>query len=931
MKSNWLIILFFIFLEVNVLQLFSQNCSRNSQTLTDRIALQLRLYPKEKIHLHIDRSTYVSGDTLWFSAYLLHSTFHTPFFLSSYLYVELITPFGEVINRVKIKKNERQCFSGYILVPLHAATGNYTLRAYTRFMLTDSMAAIFKREVHILYSPEWNGVDFRTYIIPVKQKKYETRIELYNTVTQSPVPALKGNIELFTGKTISTKNKYSGNISFEFEDQEMMDNRSLLLEVIDSNKKKLRQYIAFSTEEQDYDVTFYPEGGHLLSGDTCKVAFKALDKSGNHTFVSMTLKESTGKILQENIKTVHDGMGAFEFVPQSDTHYLLTACNAKGLRKTFPLSSPKDNASSLKVKDFGKMFRVSIVTARHTPKEDVLLLVHCRGAIIYEGWQKNTTNIVVEIEKSSCPAGTIHCLLLNRELNIISERLFFIPPDRIETVDIQFDTNKDVYMQRECIKVMAYLTDYTHSPLQARLSLAVTDNELNIADTFYPITSTLLLTSELKGRIENPSYYLQNNNNAQFATDLLMLTHGWRKYDFSAIAKGNIEIPSGTPEQSQSLSGRLKFNKPLEANEKGRINIITPDSHQYRVMETDSLGHFVLSNLDFCNGTSISAFGSTMKTMEEIKNTNVAGVGGNFNKSNLRYRSYNEKSLGVELDAEITPEENIKAPQPLSSQKNSQSATYPLINYYRSLQGIYLPETIVNPDYEGITDYKELTKDDIFGLQKNDIWELLKHIGITCNNVFFHSDWNVFYKGNPVKVYIDGTSYPYSILNYISPGNIKSLQVFRTNKYVANAIQGAVPSPEKYKSRSKTMTDAILDIILDSSFDFWQLDTFSQWAQKFSGKRPQSLRIELYPLGFQKEVEFYSPKYEKKTTTEDNDYFIPDFRPTIYWNPELQTNSDGRCAFSFYAGDRSTTYNVVIEGVTNDGKLIHEVKRIKIN
>lgn len=60
------------------------------------------------------------------------------------------------------------------------------------------------------------------------------------------------------------------------------------------------------------------------------------------------------------------------------------------------------------------------------------------------------------------------------------------------------------------------------------------------------------------------------------------------------------------------------------------------------------------------------------------------------------------------------------------------------------------------------------------------------------------------------------------------------------------------------------MTDAILDIILDSSFDFWQLDTFSQWAQKFSGKRPQSLRVELYPLGFQKGVEFYSPKYEKK-------------------------------------------------------------------
>ena len=62
-----------------------------------------------------------------------------------------------------------------------------------------------------------------------------------------------------------------------------------------------------------------------------------------------------------------------------------------------------------------------------------------------------------------------------------------------------------------------------------------------------------------------------------------------------------------------------------------------------------------------------------------------------------------------------------------------------------------LGEVITPSDYEGITDYKELTKDDIFGLQKDDIWELLKHIGITCNNVFFIRIGMSFIKEIPLR------------------------------------------------------------------------------------------------------------------------------------------------------------------------------------
>lgn len=77
----------------------------------------------------------------------------------------------------------------------------------------------------------------------------------------------------------------------------------------------------------------------------------------------------------------------------------------------------------------------------------------------------------------------------------------------------------------------------------------------------------------------------------------------------------------------------------------------------------------------------------------------------------------------------------------------------------------------------------------------------------------------------------------------------------------------------------------------------------------------------LSPLGYQQHVEFYSPKYVKASgnITEGND-----MRNTVYWNPNISVNDNGKAVIEFYANDNpSTTYNVVIEGITNIGKIIY--------
>lgn len=73
------------------------------------------------------------------------------------------------------------------------------------------------------------------------------------------------------------------------------------------------------------------------------------------------------------------------------------------------------------------------------------------------------------------------------------------------------------------------------------------------------------------------------------------------------------------------------------------------------------------------------------------------------------------------------------------------------------------------------------------------------------------------------------------------------------------------------------------------------------------------------PIGYQQTVEFYSPTYDTNLKKES---ITPDLRSTIYWNPNVQTDSLGMARVSFYTADSKTDYNVVIEGICKSGYII---------
>ena len=60
-----------------------------------------RLYPQEKVYLHLDNTAYFLGETIWMKAYVTRSDTENRSNISRVLYVELISPRGFVVERPK--------------------------------------------------------------------------------------------------------------------------------------------------------------------------------------------------------------------------------------------------------------------------------------------------------------------------------------------------------------------------------------------------------------------------------------------------------------------------------------------------------------------------------------------------------------------------------------------------------------------------------------------------------------------------------------------------------------------------------------------------------------------------------------------------------------------------------------------------------------
>ena len=853
----------------------------------DSILKQLTIFPQEKIHLHTDRTMYVPGEKIRFKAYLADAFTHESLTSGQYVYVELINSSDSLVHRVMVSNDENGLFHGFVFLSEMIPEGDYTLRAYTRYLENMGDDYFFKKNIRIgnIGSPtpalpkrEREGISLSP-TLPDREGGRETPTlpDKEGGRERSPTPALCDREGEGISPSPTLPDREGGRDMAERNAQQSL-NSPLVGEL-----------------EGAFDVSFFPEGGNTAEGVVNRIAFKALTRKGTSVFITGEIVDGEGVSIAD-VTTVFAGMGSFAFIPEPDMAYYLNCRNSAGQAKRFKLPAATRTLSLGAGIRNGQHF-VQLKKSPGIAETPLFLLVHCKGEVCYFApW--NHRSEYISISKEQLPEGVLQIVLLDNEMNPVSERLVFNKNSVAEAVEFQPD--KTLYGTREKVNV-TLTTPFTlamEGEGLSHFSVAVTDDKDIPVDSLNTITATLLLSSELRGYIESPGYYLQDNASAEYALDHLMMTHGWRRYELPEVIKGNYSLPSIGYEMEKEMTGRVRsglFDRPTVNAE---IIIFSSDG-AYSETQTDADGRFRFG-LHFPDSVSFFVQAINQKGSEGVE---LIIDSEPFPK--LKYAPVSRSLLPAATAPESTLSDFIS--------KAGQRAQYD-----EDIRVVNLEEVVVTANRMEKRDEERL-KFPLNRLSDVTIYrEEIERRGVTDITQLFTGISGSLYlrqrvslmtnaknpqfplvivNGTPLYWNEETTATPFDDINI---NDVESIDIFRGTHAVLFGMQGG---------------NGVISITTKSA------------NSRTNDNTVKANTISVNPLGFQQPVEFYAPVYDTPALKYNG---IPDYRTTIYWKPDIIVSDMGQAIFEFYTADFPTTYSVVIEGLTTNGTIIRQVEKIVV-
>ncbi len=103
----------------------------------------------EKIFVHTDKAFYLAGESMWFKLYCVDENFHKLSDISKVAYVEIINAENKAVLQAKISLDEGSG-NGSFIIPSYIFSGNYILRAYTKWMENFDADYFFQTPITII-------------------------------------------------------------------------------------------------------------------------------------------------------------------------------------------------------------------------------------------------------------------------------------------------------------------------------------------------------------------------------------------------------------------------------------------------------------------------------------------------------------------------------------------------------------------------------------------------------------------------------------------------------------------------------------------------------------------------------------------------------------------------------------------------------------
>lgn len=618
-------------------------------------------------------------------------------------------------------------------------------------------------------------------------------------------------------------------------------------------------------------LLFFPEGGTLLTDVENRIAFKGINAIGLPVNITATIKDDLGNAITQ-IKSTHDGMGTFVLRPQKGRVYV-----AQVKDKTIPLPQHVSEGTAVHLTPTSKSIHYKLAWAGGKQFTPTYLVGQMQHKVVVK--QKIDSSLEGQINTLDLPSGILQCTFFNEDGIPLAERLVFIN-NKEYILKASLQKNLVDFKPR---KKNTFSINF-NQPTEGNFSISITDENYNEPGPRKDnIISSFLLTSDIPGYVHNPAFYFSDNNSAQEALDLIMLTNGWRRFNWKQVTQNHLPKPIYTDPGYISLSGKVNVrdSKKNFANRDLLAWIATSDSGRaLQMLKTDAEGQFKMDSLIFFDKAKI-LFSDVMGNKNKFITVEL-------NTDSL-YQSYAIPILK----------------KPIATNTNTTLHTNMQTAYSTSIKGGGVLLDNVHIEGRRLT-LEELEKKYVSGMFAGNInartinltgqfipqfnifeWLMGRVPSLSVNRTSpFFDNYRLYFRKQPVQLFLDEMQMQdASFISSIPASQIALIKIYP--QFIG--ARGNAPAIAVYTKRGEDLNEAI-----ESTGDIIDYDGYSIIK------------------------EFYSPDY---STPPDINY--SDNRLTLTWIPEIITSSSQKSIpVDFYNTDRTKKFKIVVEGVTKNGQLL---------
>jgi hypothetical protein len=859
----------------------------------------------ENVYVETDRPDYLAGDTIWFSAFVLDNLHMDSTLISKILYVDLINADNKPEKHLKLIIRDGRTRGDFTLNK-DLKNGIFRIRAYTQFMRNLQSEYLFEKDIPVHQSnlsnlivvnpvinksADGDSVDLYLHaILPEEYRAQEKQLEVF----------VRLNDTLSVRRIFNFKKDFNGSMGVFVPSSLSCPFADIRLTL--SDKAIISEQRLSLPLKSGINLQFFPESGKMVAGIETVIAYKALDNRGNPVEFDADIIDGNQNIVT-HITGNKSGVGKFGLTPQLNQSYkaIITLSGNKYVFN-LPVTEPKGY-----VLNFNSDSKVIYVkNNQNNYKSRHYLLVSVRGVVYTSVEAKlDTKALRIPLPFETYPKGIVQITLFDSLFRPLAERLVFNNrPD--QKMLIRVETDKKEYRPREKINLTINVTDAAGKQSESSLAMAVvdaskTDSLSNTAD----IESYLYLASELKGGIDNKLINLADTTSSGNRNiDLVMMTQGWRNFLWNSIRYSNtlkemypvekrfyidgtvLNLNNRRPGSDYKLDFfdfKTGYNGIVKVDEKSSFKISVPffyDSHIFFIQNRNKKER--IDDLDF--------------TLDTIPIPVI-----NYRNNELPFVSYKPGYLKI-LNEKFAEMESLNA---------------------SNIKYKYLPEVTVkaksHPWYSKPDITINLDKKDPTGKKYNSIFQMIyEEFGEKAFTAigFGASGYAI----QPILV-VNGTPMTaaycppcYDALHYQWAASFPVNEISNVKFYEAGSefSRFVTPPPPPPTSRVSMNEEAPPSFLEGGSplanIDYLPVVSFTTYSNSYRGNPKGAI---IFPFqGIYQAREFYKPNYE------NNNSKIPDNRSTIYWNPEIKTDSTGKVKVSFYNSDLKGVALIRISGVS---------------